>query len=420
MRLPPWQAADELARADTDHAVAMLRTLDPAGWPAVIGELQPGDQRRLLRELTEPELTAAVAGLQPDELARLVGSASPRFGARVMAVLSDEVAAQTQLVLDQDVGSVGRDMTPRMLRVPREASVAQALALLRRDNATLDPLNTFPVVDRDGLLVGVVPLLDLVLAEPGSPVDALVDRDWPRVRVDVPAEAAARLLQDANVPALPVVDGRGRVLGLLTADDAMERLEQATSEDIARQSGVEPIDGNYLAAGVRSIVRARVPWLLLLLVAAVLTVNVMAVFEDALQEVVELALFIPLLVGTGGNAGAQAATSTVRALALGDVRPTDALQVAWRECRVGLLAGCVLAVCAFVIAWLFVQRDVAIAVGASVVGIAVFACVVGALVPLGAKRLGIDPAVVCAPLVTTVVDATGLLIYFGVATLIVL
>jgi len=163
-----------------------------------------------------------------------------------------------------------------------------------------------------------------------------------------------------------------------------------------------------------------VPWLLLLLVAAVLTVNVMAVFEDALQEVVELALFIPLLVGTGGNAGAQAATSTVRALALGDVRPTDALQVAWRECRVGLLAGCVLAVCAFVIAWLFVQRDVAIAVGASVVGIAVFACVVGALVPLGAKRLGIDPAVVCAPLVTTVVDATGLLIYFGVATLIVL
>ncbi len=192
-------------------------------------------------------------------------------------------------------------------------------------------------------------------------------------------------------------------------------IEAEDNEEVTSKSVATPWPGHYMAASVWQIARSRAMWLLLLIIAATLTVNVLQVFEATLQQVTALALFIPLLVGTGGNAGAQAATATVRALAVGEVRGSDLLAVVWRECRVGLVLGTMLATVGLVVGTGLVGAEIAVVVGLSLVVICAWAATIGGTMPLLAKRLGIDPAVISAPMVTTLVDATGLIIYFLIA-----
>ncbi|MFF4360621.1 magnesium transporter [Streptomyces sp. NPDC001604] len=218
--------------------------------------------------------------------------------------------------------------------------------------------------------------------------------------------------REIDALALPVVDGEERLVGLLTIDDAVEVIEDADTEDVARQSGSEPWTGHYMAATVWRLARYRAVWLLLLLLAATLTVTVTEAFESTLEKVTQLAMFIPLLIGTGGNAGAQAATAAVRAPAVGEVRVSDLPAVVWRERRVGVVLGSILALLGLVLGTLFVGVHIAVVVGVGQVIICGWAATVGGTMPLPAKRLGIDPAVVSAPMVTTLVDATGLVIYF--------
>ena len=201
----------------------------------------------------------------------------------------------------------------------------------------------------------------------------------------------------------------------MTVDDAMEVLEEEETEDVARSGGAEPLRRPYLATSVMQIARSRVIWLLVLIVAATLTVNVLHAFEETLSQVVTLALFIPLVIGTGGNTGAQAATTVTRALALGEVRFDDLWVVVLREARVGFLLGAMLGLLAFLPTWLFVGREIAIVVSVTLLTVCTLAALVGSLLPLVARRVGVDPAVVSAPFITTLVDATGLVVYFVVA-----
>jgi magnesium transporter len=225
-------------------------------------------------------------------------------------------------------------------------------------------------------------------------------------------------MRETNDINLPVVDSEDRLVGLLTIDDAVEVIEAADSEDVAKQAGSAPWEGHYMAAGVFQLARYRALWLMLLLVAATLTVSVTGFFEATLEQAAQLALFIPLLIGAGGNAGAQAATACVRAVAVGEVRGGDLFKVIWRECRVGLVLGTMLAVVGVIIGGLFVGPRVAVVVGVTLVLICAWAATIGGTMPLLAKRLRIDPAVVSAPMVTTLVDATGLIIYFTTAKLV--
>ncbi|MFJ8532117.1 magnesium transporter [Streptomyces sp. NPDC093591] len=219
-------------------------------------------------------------------------------------------------------------------------------------------------------------------------------------------------MRETNTLDLPVVDSEERLVGLLTIDDAVEVIEEADTEDVARQSGSAPWSGHYMAATVWQLARYRVVWLLLLLLAATLTVTVTQAFESTLERVTQLAMFIPLLIGTGGNAGAQAATAAVRALALGEVRVYDLPAIVWRECRVGVVLGTMLATLGMALGTVFVGAHIALVVGITLVIICGWAATVGGAMPILAKRLHIDPAVVSAPMVTTLVDATGLVIYF--------
>ncbi|ARQ68938.1 magnesium transporter [Streptomyces marincola] len=415
---PPYAIADEIARMDAVESVVTFRLLDKDRAIEVFEELDPADQQQILEGLRDQPFRELVERMDPDDRARMLKEAPATVAQRVLAGLSAHERQMTAALLGYPEGSVGQYMTPETVALQQDLTVGQALDVVRRRGAQAETIYTLPVVDTGRRLTGVVELRELVLSEPRAMVSDLVVTAPPMARATDRAEDAARLMRETNVLDLPVVDSESRLVGLLTSDDAFEVIEAADTEDVARQSGAEPLERHYMSVSVFRLSRVRVLWLMLLMVAATLTVSVTQLFEAELNEVTELALFVPLLIGTGGNSGAQAATAAVRALAVGEVRTSDLLGVIWRECRTGLLLGCMLAVVGLFVGALFVGWDVASVVALTLVVICAWASTVGGTMPLLAKKLRIDPAVVSAPMVTTLVDATGLVIYFSTAKLI--
>ncbi|WP_159944085.1 MULTISPECIES: magnesium transporter [unclassified Nocardiopsis] len=409
---PPHVIADELARMDGVDAGIAFRLLDKERALAVFEELEPVDQQQILAGLRDHAFLDLVEGMDPDDRARMLREAPAKVAKRVLEGLSANERRMTAALLGYPEGSVGRYMTPEVLALDGDLTVGQALEVVLERGAQAETVYTLPVVDRGRRLTGVVELRDLVVNPPRTLVGALVEAEPVSVRATDAAEQAARLMRETNLMNLPVVDSETRLVGLLTIDDAVEIIEAADTEDVARQSGSAPWAGHYMAATVWQLARYRALWLSLLLVAATLTVSVTRTFEGTLEQAAQLALFIPMLIGAGGNAGAQAATACVRALAVGEVRGSDLFRVIWRECRVGLVLGGLLAVLGIVVGVLFVGVKIALVVGITLVLICGWAATIGGTMPLLARRLRIDPAVVSAPMVTTLVDATGLIIYF--------
>ncbi|MGH8794287.1 MAG: magnesium transporter [Stackebrandtia sp.] len=415
---PSHVIADELARLDAVKAGMLFRLLDKDDALEVFEELDPVDQQQILVGLRDQAFFELVEGMDPDDRAKMLGEAPAKVAKRVLAGLSPKERRMTAALLGYPDGSVGRIMTPETVALPINLTTGQALQTIRAKGESAETIYTLPVVDTGRRMIGAVELRDVVLSELDAPLADLVDDEVLRARAADSAEDAARLMSEANLLNLPIVDSEDRLLGFLTIDDAMEVIEAADTEDVARQSGASPWVGHYMFATVRQLAGARVIWLMLLLVAAVLTVAVTDFFEPLIDELPKLAAFVPLLIGTGGNAGAQAATAAVRAIAVGEVRGSDLPRVIWRECRVGLLLGVALATAGMLVAIFFAGWKIAVVVGVTLIAICAWAATVGGTMPLAARKLGIDPAVVSAPMVTTLVDASGLIIYFLTARLV--
>lgn len=415
---PPHVIAAELSRLPTESMAVPFRLLEKTRALKVFEELDPVHQQHVLTGLRDEHFQQLVEDMDPDDRAALVGEVPAKVANRVLAGLSPQERRATAALLGYPESSVGRVMTPEAIALHRNRTVAMALEVVRAKGADAETVYTLLVVDDGRALLGVVSLRALVTSSPERTLDELVDASIAPVQATDEAESAARLMRDANLLALPVVDSEKRVLGLLTIDDAIEVIEAADTEDVQRQAATAPLGRPYLSASVPALARARSVWLLLLIIAATLTVNVLQFFEDNLEQVSALALFIPLITGTGGNAGSQAATSVVRAIAIGEVRPADLLRVAWRESRVGSLLGVGLALIGLIIGTIFVGFHVAVVVGVALIAVCAWAATVGGAMPLLAKRFNVDPAVVSAPMVTTLVDATGLVIYFVTARLV--
>lgn len=416
--LEAHEIADRIARLDDVDAALEYRRLPKDLGLEVFEELNPFDQQRLLSGMRDDAYRQILEAMDPDDRSRLLQEAPAVIVKRALAGLSHHERAMTAQLLGYPKGSVGRFMTPEVVTLREGLSVAEALATVRGKGLNADNIYTLAVVDGSRRLVGPVALSDLVLSDPAAPLASAIDEGAVTLSATDEAEGAARLIQETNEPNLLVVDSEGRVVGLLSYDDAMEVLEEADSEDVARQAGAEPWEGHYMSVGVFRLARYRALWLSLLLIAATLTVSVTQAFEATLEQVAALALFIPMLIGAGGNAGAQAATASVRALAVGELRFPDLWRVVWREVRVGLLLGLMLAVLGGIVGSLFVGWQIALVVACSLVLVCAWAATIGGAMPLIARKVGIDPAVVSAPLVTTLVDATGLVIYFLMAKLI--
>jgi len=413
---PAWEVADSLDRMNPGAAATAFRLLDFDRALEVFEELEPSTQNAVLDVMRGHEFRDFVDALDPDDRARMLGELPAAVAQRVLAGLSPAERAMTAILLGYPEESAGRYMTPQVVMLHEGMSVAAALAHVRAVGKDAETVYTLPVIDNDGHLTGLVNLRELVLAADDVPVTDFVVSAPPRVRATEPAERAARLMADSNVLDLPVVDAAGRLVGLLTFDDADEVIEDADSEDAARQGAANPWAGHYMAVSVLQMARTRVVWLVPLLVLSLLTVTVAYGFEEALEKEAVLAIFIPLLIGTGGKVGTQASSACVRALAIGEAKPSDLARVTIRESATGLLLGAGLGVLAIGAGLIFAGLSVAVVVGVSLLLICVLAALVGGLSPLVAKRLGIDPALVSAPLVTTVVDVLGLIIYFAVAS----
>jgi magnesium transporter len=407
--------AEEFTRLDAVQSALVWRLLTRDRALEVFEELDAREQQELLSGMRDQAFRTVLESMDPDDRARMLGEAPATFVHRVLQGLSPKERAMTASLLGYPEGSVGRVMSPEVVTIPEATPVPEILKVVRRKGKAAETIDVLAVVDKARALVGVLDLSHVVMADDDLTAGDLADAQTPSLAVSDDAERAARLVQETNKLGLVVVDSEGRVLGVLTVDDALEVIEEADTEDVARQAATLPSTGHYLSASPLRLAGLRVVWLLFLIVAATLTVSVLQLFENSLEAVTALALFIPLLVGTGGNVGAQAATSAVRALAIGEVRPSDAMRVAWRESAVGLFLGLVLGALAFVAGWLVAGIPVGITVGVAVVLVCIWAATIGSLMPLMARALNIDPAVISAPLVTTLVDATGLVIYFVVA-----
>ncbi len=406
---------EAVRRLEPPARAAALSRMAPAELRTVFEQLEPALQEEVIAHLRDPQVHRLVEDLDPDDRVRLLEQLPKPVSQLLLARLSPHERRLTHKLLGFPEESAGRIMNPEYLPLAPEWSAAEALEHVRRQGRQVETVNVLPVLGEGRRLLGLMMLSDLVLADPAARVADLMVSSPPSVGPEADQEEVARLLQAADLLALPVLDDDGQILGLITVDDAMDVLQSEIEEDIARAGASEPLDRPYLSVSVFRLTRARFVWLLLLALAGALTVNVLNAFESVLDEVVTLSLFIPLLIGVGGNSGAQAATTIIRAMTRGDLEGRGPLPIVLRETRVGLLLGTAIAALAYFPVMLFFNQPLATTVGLALITICTGANLVGAGMPLIADRVGIDPAVVSAPVVTTLVDALGLLAYFLIA-----
>ncbi|MCB8919244.1 MAG: magnesium transporter [Ardenticatenaceae bacterium] len=410
---PPDQADLMAELADSDQT-ALLPALPPAESADILEEMDDAAVTDLLAAMPVEAAARIIDQMEPDEAADVLGEMEPGQAQSFLDRLEDPDEIRPLLLHPTD--SAGGLMTSAFLALRRRMTAAEAIQALREWQPDDDDISFLFVADRVGKLVGLVSLRRIILARPGEIISDLMDPEVISVPVGTDQEACAQIMARYDLLALPVVDSAGVLLGVITIDDVMDVLEEEATEDFQRMAATEPLDRPYLDTSVLTITRKRIGWLLLLFLTETLTGSVLRHFEGELQATVALAFFVPLLIGTGGNAGSQTTSTIIRALAVGDLRLEDALRAFWHELRIGLLLGTGMAIIAYGRALLWgTGSDVALTVSIAIFCIVVWANGLGSLLPILAARLRIDPTVISGPAMSTVVDATGLFIYFTVA-----
>lgn len=401
-------------RLSIEDAAIVYRLLAKARALDVFEALSPGTRGDLVQALRNAEITALFAEMDPDDRVWLLDELPASVAPQLLRGLTRKERDLTSGMLGYPQDSIGRRMSPEFVTTHPQLTVRETFARIRAALDSAETVYTLPVTDGGRRVVGIVSLRDLMSSDEDA-VIADVMSDAHVADVTEEAEAAARRTTDYGLLALPIVDSEHRLVGILTIDDASRILKQEESEDAARQGGVEPLRRSYLGTPIRRLVRSRVVWLLVLAVGATLTVQVLDTFETTLANMTVLALFVPLLIGTGGNTGNQAATTVTRSLALGEVVPGDVLRVLSREIRAGFCLGLLLGTLGFVLAGLIYEWQVGLVIGLTLVAVCTVAASVGGMMPLAARAIKVDPAVFSNPFITTFVDATGLIIYFLIA-----
>lgn len=416
--LSPLSAAELVPlfeRIDLRQRAVLYRLLTKQRAVEVFEALPPSLQSDLLDGLQDADVSRLFAELDPDDRLWLLDEVPSVLATQMLRGLPEQDRLLTASLLGYPQGSVGRRMTPEYVSTRASLTVAETIERVRAHINDAETVYTIPVLDGTRVVVGIVSLREMLAAQPGDVIADLMSPAHTAGATDSD-EDAARRCADLSLLALPIVDSEERLVGMLTIDDAIRILENVENKDAARQGGAEPLRRPYLSTPVRSLVRSRVVWLLVLAVGATLTVQVLEIFEASIEQVTVLALFVPLLIGTGGNTGNQAATTVTRALALGDVRPRDIFRVLSRELRTGALLGLLLGSLGFGIAGTFYSLQIGAVIGLTLLAVCTVAAVVGGCMPLLARAVRVDPAVFSNPFISTFVDATGLLVYFGIAT----
>jgi len=417
--LRPHQLLDLWYELEPDEQQLAVRHLSPEKTAQVVSNLSEEEQPGFIQGLPALRLAEVLEELSPDDLAdtlQAIEAHDPDQADEVRLLLEPETLAVADTLTGYDEDAAGGLMTPDFVTIRVSMTAARVLDFLRRATPDAETIYYLYVVDPEQRLLGVLSLRDLIVASPDAQVGDIMDPEVVSVKTDIDQEEVARLMADYDFSVLPVVDEEGVLVGIVTVDDVLDVVEDEATEDIHRL-GAAPIDVDYVRAGPWLLFRKRASWLILLVVSMTLTFNLISHYESILEEIVILAAFIPLLIGTGGNVGAQVATLVVRALATRELELRDYLRIFVKETGTGLLLG--LAFGAFMTGYVLFLRPeadprIAYALGVTMVLIAFTANLVGASMPFLFRRFGIDPALTSSPGITTIMDVLGLLIYFRV------
>ena len=391
-------------------------------------EMEPEDQELLIQGFSDNELKEVLEELYVDDAADLVEEMPANVVKRILKQADPEMRASINQILRYPEYSAGSIMTTEYVSLRPNMTVEEAILRIRRQGVDKETIYTCYVTSKDRKLIGLVTVKDLLLAEDDEmTIEEIMLTNLIFVNTKTDQEEVARMFSKYNFLALPVVDGEGRMVGIVTFDDAMDVMEEEATEDMELMSGMTPSEKPYLRSSAFELFKNRIPWLMLMMVSATFTGLIMTSFEDALAAQIALSAFIPMLMGTGGNSGSQSSVTVIRGLSLGELEFRDIGIILWKEIRTAVMCGVALAVVCFGKIWLVdrmmmgntnitLQVDLVVCLALAVT--VVVAKIVGCLLPMAAKAVKLDPAVMASPFISTIVDALSLLVYFLFAKMI--
>lgn len=423
--VPAVDIAELLDDLDPEIAVVIFRLLKKAKAADVFSHLKTGKGVELLEIFSKQQLSDVMNNLEPDERVALMEELPGDLTQRVLNSMDKDNIAQARRLLGYPEESVGRLMTTNYVRVKKEWSVEKSLQHIRKFGRTAETVNVIYVVDEKEKLIDDLRLNQLILADADTRISDIMDNSFEVLSAFDDQEAAVKMLSKYDRVALPVVDSDGILVGIVTVDDVIDVAEEETTEDMQLMAGMSALDKNYSETSTTEMVNKRVGWLVVLFLGQMFTVTAMAGFEDTLAAAAMLALFIPMIISSGGNSGSQAATLIIRSISTDDIKLGDWYKVFKKEFMSGLLLGSILGIMGTIIIgfWMFLRGEPvstatalqALTVGSSLLGVVLFGNMSGSMLPFIMSRLGFDPAVTSAPFVATLVDVTGIIIYFTIA-----
>ena len=422
--LQPMDIAYIMEEMPEDTMPVMFRLLPKELAAEVFVELDPDSQENLITGFSKTELKEVLDELYLDDAVDIVEEMPANVVTRILTASDPEVRKSINEILQYPDDSTGSIMTTEFIDMKRNMTVEDALKRIRRVGQDMETISVMYVIDKDRHLLGYASIRTLLLADEDATMGEIMDRNVVSAQTLDDQEETARKFEKYDFLAMPVVDKENRLVGIVTIDDAIDVLTEETTEDIERMAAISPSYKPYLKTGVLETVKSRIPWLLLLMVSATFTGQIISSFEDALSAVTILTAYIPMLMDTGGNAGSQASVTIIRGISLDEISIKDIFKVIWKEIRVAVCIGAILAAANFAKLMLVdkmifhnpISIQVALVICLTLIFTVFAAKLVGCSLPLIAKRLGFDPAVMASPFITTIVDAISLMIYFRFAT----
>lgn len=414
----PSDIAALLEDVNEGELLLMFRLLPKELAADAFVEMDGEVQKALIQGFSDTELKSLVSELYMDDAVDIVEEMPANLVKRILSQAEPDTRRLINEMLKYPDDSAGSLMTTEYVDLNPGMTAGEAIGHIRATGVDKETVNICYVVDEKRKLIGVVSLRIIILASPETPIAELMEKNVVSVGTREDQEVVARTFAKYNFTALPVVDSEERLVGIVTVDDAIDVIQEEATEDISKMAAVTPVDRPYLRLSVYELWRSRIPWLLILMISATFTGLIITHYESALATYVALTAFIPMLMDTGGNSGSQATVTIIRSLSLGEISTKDTLKILWKEIRVAVLCGLTLAAVNFAKLMLFdkVGLQVSLVVCITLVFDVLVSKIVGALLPLGSEKIGLDPAVLASPVLTTIVDALALLIYFAAAT----
>lgn len=412
---PIPEIAELMLSLDKHDRILFFRTLSRQQEAEVFAYLESDQQNALLEELTDSESKQLLASLAPDDRAAVINELPAELTKQMLNLLSPTDLREVRELLGYPEESVGRLMTPDYIAVRHQWTIRQALEHIRKTARQSETINVVYVTDDQGKLIDALDIKTFIINEPDKQVKDIMDDVFVSISAYEDREIAVQMFQKYDKIVLPVIDSEGVLLGIITVDDVLDVAEEETTEDFHKGAAVAPLTISYHGTSIWALFSKRIHWLIILVGVNLISSGVIEHFEDVLEAAIALAFFIPLLIDSGGNSGSQSATIMVRAIATGDVKMTEWMRTAGKEIFVGLSLGAAMGFASWLLGFWRGGFEIGVVVGLAMVCIVVAANLIGTLLPFILTRLNIDPAVASSPLITTIVDASGLLIYFSIA-----